>query len=220
MMEFVVTSVLMAVLVIVVVMELPFLRNVLLIMLNVGVIPPQVTTTAATSVTATSATLNANLVSTGAPIKEHPGYISCEVWFEWDETTSYGYSTLKQSKSSTGSFSASITGLKPGKIYHFRAVASNSRGIDHGADTTFVTESRASSGVEIYAFYQNPVGRDEGNEWVTLYNPTNESVDIGNWVLETADGERETIPEGTILHTGAYYDYTHLISGLITAMKR
>ena len=169
---------------------------------------PQVTTNAATSVTATSATLNANLISTGAPIKEHPGYISCEVWFEWGETTSYGYSTPKQSKSSTGYFSASITGLKPGKIYHFRAVASNSRGVDYGADTTFVTESRASSGVVIYAFDQNPAGRDEGNEWITLYNPSNESVDIGNWVLETADSERETIPEGTILYPGAYYVYT------------
>ena len=68
--------------------------------------------------------------------------------------------------------------------------------------------SSASSGAEIYAFDQNPAGRDEGNEWVTLYNPINESVDIGNWVLETADGEKETIPEGTVLHPGAYYVYT------------
>jgi hypothetical protein len=30
--------------------------------------------------------------------------------------------------------------------------------------------SSASSDVEIYAFDQNPAGRDEGNEWVTLYN--------------------------------------------------
>jgi len=52
--------------------------------------------------------------------------------------------------------------------------------------------SSASSGVVIYAFDQNPTGRDEGNEWVTLYNPTNESVDLGNWVLETVDGEKET----------------------------
>jgi len=61
----------------------------------------------------------------------------------------------------------------------------------------------ASSGVEIYAFDQNPAGRDEGNEWVTLYNPTNESVDIGNWVLQTTHGSvvTETIPEGTILLT-------------------
>ena len=65
----------------------------------------------------------------------------------------------------------------------------------------------ASSDVEIYAFDQNPAGSDKGNEWVTLYNPSNESVDIKNWVLETADGERETIPEGTALYPFAYYVY-------------
>ena len=68
--------------------------------------------------------------------------------------------------------------------------------------------SSASPDVIIYAFDQNPAGSDKGNEWVTLYNPSNESVDIGNWTLETADGERETIPEGTTLYPGAYYVYT------------
>jgi len=33
-------------------------------------------------------------------------------------------------------------------------------------------------------------------------------VDIGNWTLETADGEREPIPEGTTLYPFAYYIYT------------
>ena len=65
----------------------------------------------------------------------------------------------------------------------------------------------ASPDVVIYAFDQNPAGSDKGNEWVTLYNPSNESVDIKNWVLETADGERETIPEGTALYPFAYYVY-------------
>ena len=32
-------------------------------------------------------------------------------------------------------------------------------------------------------------------------------MDIGNWVLETADGERETIPKGTILHPGAWIEF-------------
>ena len=31
---------------------------------------------------------------------------------------------------------------------------------------------------------------------------------MGNWVLETADGERETIAEGTILYPFAYYVYS------------
>ena len=65
----------------------------------------------------------------------------------------------------------------------------------------------ASSNIEIYAFDQNPAGSDKGNEGVTLYNPSNESVEIGNWTLETADGERETIPEGT-LYPSAYYIYS------------
>ena len=68
--------------------------------------------------------------------------------------------------------------------------------------------SSASSVITIYAFDPNPAGSDKGNEWVALYNALNESVDIGNWVLETADGERETIPEGTTLYPFAYYVYT------------
>ncbi len=70
------------------------------------------------------------------------------------------------------------------------------------------TSSASPDVIIIHAFDQNPAGSDEGNEWVTLHNPSNESVDIGNWVLETADGEREIIPEGTTLYPGAYYVYT------------
>jgi hypothetical protein len=73
---------------------------------------------------------------------------------------------------------------------------------------TSINLSASSSDVVIYAFDQNPAGSDKGNEWVTLYNPSNERVDIGNWVLETADGVRETIPEGTTLYSFAYYVYT------------
>ena len=43
-----------------------------------------------------------------------------------------------------------------------------------------IATSSASSNIEIYAFDQNPAGSDKGNEWVTLYNPSNESVEIGN----------------------------------------
>ena len=70
------------------------------------------------------------------------------------------------------------------------------------------TNLSASSDVIIYAFDQNQAGYDSGNEWVTLHNPSNESVDIGNWTLENADGERGTIPEGTTLYPFAYYIYT------------
>ena len=48
---------------------------------------------------------------------------------------------------------------------------------------TATVTSSASSNVIIYAFDQNPAGSDEGNEWVTFHNQSNESVDIGNWTL-------------------------------------
>ena len=46
------------------------------------------------------------------------------------------------------------------------------------------TTLSSTSHVIIYAFDQNPAGSDEGNEWVTFHNPSNESVDIGNWTFE------------------------------------
>lgn len=59
----------------------------------------------------------------------------------------------------------------------------------------------------IYAFDQNPAGSDDGNEWVTIHNPSNKSVDIGNWTLESTHGTTaiDWIPEGTILYPSAYY---------------
>ena len=74
------------------------------------------------------------------------------------------------------------------------------------------TALTASSGVIIYAFDQNPAGSDEGNEWVTFHNPSNESVDIGNWTFESIHDSTvtETKLEGTTLNPSAYYTYTCL----------
>jgi micrococcal nuclease len=70
--------------------------------------------------------------------------------------------------------------------------------------------SSASSDVIIYAFDQNPAGLDGGNEWVTFRNPSNESVDIGNWTFESTHGTTaiDWIAEGTTLYPGAYCTYT------------
>ena len=92
---------------------------------------PQVTTNNASSVTSNSAQLNGNLDSTGG--------LSCEVWFEYGKTISYGTPTTKQPKSSTetGPFSATISSLDPNTSYHFRACASNAEETDYGVDKTF-----------------------------------------------------------------------------------
>lgn len=67
--------------------------------------PPQVTTEGASSITTPSAVLTGYLDSTGGE--------TCEVWFEYGTSTSYGSSTSKLSLSSTGPFSALISSLNP-----------------------------------------------------------------------------------------------------------
>ena len=100
---------------------------------DIGDDPPQVTTNNASAINQTEAQLNGNLDSTGG--------LSCEVWFEYGKTTSYGTPTTKQSKSSTatGPFSQAISSLTPNTTYHFRAKASNTEGPDDGLDESFTT---------------------------------------------------------------------------------
>jgi len=58
---------------------------------------------------------------------------------------------------------------------------------------------------------QNPAGTDYGYEWVELYNPTDQPVDIGGWTLSTTHGVTVTlvIPEGTIIYPGEYLVYSY-----------
>ncbi len=47
----------------------------------------------------------------------------------------------------------------------------------------------------------NPEGQDSGNEWVELYNPTEQTVDIGGWTIRPTSGmvSTYTIPQGTTM---------------------
>jgi len=101
---------------------------------------PSVSTSPATSVDSSSATLGGYLSSMG-------GASSCTVYFEYGTNKSYGSTTGTQVKSSTGSFSQALTGLSPGTTYHYRAVAFNSAGTIYGADTMFMTSSSATAPV-------------------------------------------------------------------------
>jgi len=94
--------------------------------------PPTVATNSASGIGTDTATLNGTLISLGSAA-------SVNVWFEWGLDTSYGNTTPVESKSSTGAFSAPLSGLIPGTIYHFRAVAHGDRDPVYGADLTFVT---------------------------------------------------------------------------------
>lgn len=96
--------------------------------------PPLVTTTAATNVIDVSATLTATI---------NPAGSATTARFEYGLTTSYGSVTNITLSPATGAttqnVSAVISGLTPGALYHFRAVATNSAGETAGGDLTFTT---------------------------------------------------------------------------------
>ncbi len=97
---------------------------------------PTVVTKAASSVTRTSATLNATVNPNGGEVTE------CE--FEYGETKAYG-STVPCTPSKPGSgtspveVSASVTGLSPNTAYNFRISSTNAGGTSKGANARFVT---------------------------------------------------------------------------------
>jgi len=96
---------------------------------------PTAATKPATSITQTTATLNASVNPNGLEVSK------CE--FEYGETTSYGSkvscSSMPGSGSSAVAVSSPITGLTNTRTYHFRVVATNKEGMSVGSDETFKT---------------------------------------------------------------------------------
>lgn len=95
---------------------------------------PTPTTGAATSIGSAGATLN----GTVDPSKQSTTYS-----FQYGPTTSYGKTTPAGTVNGNGgkSVSASITGLTPSTLYHFRLTATNVSGSSIGQDMTFTTSA-------------------------------------------------------------------------------
>ncbi len=73
-----------------------------------------------------------------------------------------------------------------------------------------VNELRVSSIVNVYPknifineLMPNPIGRDQNNEWIELYNSNDFPVDISGYILETAS-DKFVIPEGTLLFEDSF----------------
>jgi hypothetical protein len=94
---------------------------------------PEIKSTSASDITATSAVLHTTI---------RPRDLETTYLFEYGPTKAYGAQTPEASAGSGHtdvSLFAVATGLEPETTYHFRVVASNSKGVVHGPDKTFVT---------------------------------------------------------------------------------
>jgi hypothetical protein len=97
--------------------------------------PEGVTTSAASDVTQTGATLNGSVNPAGAPVAVH---------FDFGPTSAYGSSTATQTlgpASSATGFSAALSGLAPSSTVHFRAVAQSDFGTFTGGDQVLTTQA-------------------------------------------------------------------------------
>lgn len=94
---------------------------------------PAAVTGSAANVTVTSATLNGTVDPNG----------QATTWsFEYGTSTSYGSTTPAKSAGSgttATSVSAAVSGLTPGRIYHYRLVATSAAGTSRGVDRSFTT---------------------------------------------------------------------------------
>ena len=100
--------------------------------------PPVATSGSASSITASSATLNGTV---------DPNSRDTSFYFEYGTSTSYGTKTAVKgagASSSPQSESASISGLQTGRTYHFRIVATSDAGTSTGNDASFTTSSAPS----------------------------------------------------------------------------
>ena len=107
---------------------------------QVTLTPPTVTTSPATNLTGTTATLNGSV---------NPNGQATTAQFQYGLTASYGStsSVLLSPNNGTGTqnVSASISGLSPGAVYHFRLTASNSGSTINGVDQILTTLSNDAS---------------------------------------------------------------------------
>ena len=58
--------------------------------------------------------------------------------------------------------------------------------------------SFAANQAVINEIMANPAGDDTGQEWIELYNPTSDSVDLTGWQLNAASGKYYTLPTFTL----------------------
>lgn len=100
------------------------------------IVSPTVTTQAATSVQATTATGNGNITDTGGENCDERGV-------EWgtDDGGPYPNSHTDTDSFGSGAFTKGMTGLPPGATVYYRAKAHNSSGWGYGGQQSFETES-------------------------------------------------------------------------------
>jgi hypothetical protein len=87
------------------------------------------------------------------------------------------------------------------------ANASATQAVQTTQTTTF-KDGDISDEIEITEVLPNPAGQDKNNEWIELHNASDETVNLGNWKIQT-QGKTFVIPDSFSLAPGEYFSFTY-----------
>jgi hypothetical protein len=157
---------------------------------------PSVTTSEATTLTPTTATLN-GIVNANS--------FSANVTFEYGTTASYGHEVISEQNPVTGNditdVNADISGLIPCTTYHFRIKAENSCGTSYSSDITFYQctilnlTTTSVSGITATSAISGGIITDEGCSPITDRGIVLSRVATGGRPVPIPPGSK--IPGGT-----------------------
>ncbi len=126
----------------------------------------------------------------------------------WGATENYG----RLSSASFGfasSHSYDFSGLDPETTYHFKIETGDRFGNQaFSLDQTFTTASALADHLVISE--AQTAGQTAGDEWIEIYNPTRQSIDLANYSLQYRGSEaqnyyRKNFPDGTIIPARKFY---------------
>jgi phosphodiesterase/alkaline phosphatase D-like protein len=169
-------------------------------------IPPSVTTNEATNLATTSARLNGNLTYMGTAS-------SVSVSFQWGTTAGgpYPNSTGNQTRTSTGLFNASLSGLSPGTTYYYWAKAVGD-GTVYGLEKSFTTLTTPPSVTTVDASgISTDAARLNGN-LTSLGTAASVTVSF-QWGTTSDNYTYETASEGKSATGTFHFDLSGLASG-------
>jgi len=173
---------------------------------------PVVTTQAASSIAATTATGNGNVTDLGVPNPTAHGVC----WNTIGTPTTSDSKVNNGAKSSTGAFTGSMTLLTPGTLYYVRAYATNSAGTSYGSQVSFTTNppaptvssftpTSASNGTTVTITGTNFTGATAvsfGSTAATSFNVASATSITAVVAAGTSGSVSVTTPGGTITSAG------------------
>ena len=180
---------------------------------------PTVITNASTAVEETDARLWGYLKDGGGE--------TCTVRFEYGTTTSYGTNTTNQTVSIGQEFSADISGLNNGTLYHYRAYANNTYGSDTGDDMTFLTKPQPPTNLNAQMNNSNTIyltwitGNGANNTYIEYNTSANWPLGQGTEIYNNSETyyEHTSLSEGTTYYYQAW-SYTNWTDGGYTLQQR